>query len=127
MTAEKKVIVYIFFYLTAVVTAIGCVAKIPPPVGGIVFLVIVFGGLFLLVRWHTKTFGYRCPTCNHEFAISVLTNFISPHFPDVKYLRCPRCRTFGWAKAMVNKVGESKDGRLFKRHRILKRTGEHKL
>lgn len=104
MTAEKKVFVYIFLYLTAVVIATVCMAKIPPPTGGAVFGVTVFGGLSLLVRWHTKNFAYRCPACEHEFEISVLRNFISPHLFDVKYLRCPRCRKSVWAKAVVKSM-----------------------
>ena len=60
-----------------------------------IWLILVIGSLFLLVRWHAKKFAYRCPKCGHEFEISTFTNFISPHGLSKsggwKYLKCPKC------------------------------------
>jgi len=59
---------------------------------GIVFIF----SLFLLIRWHTNNFSYRCSRCDHEFRISFVTNLISPHGPNKtggwKYLKCPQCQ-----------------------------------
>ena len=60
--------------------------------------------LLLFVRWHARTFAYRCRNCDNEFEISVLTDFVSPHGIGLKgdgwkLLRCPRCGR--WTRARV--------------------------
>jgi DNA-directed RNA polymerase subunit RPC12/RpoP len=52
--------------------------------------------LFFLVRWHAHSYAYECPECGHKFSISTVTDFISPHYPDQKYLRCPACHQRYW-------------------------------
>jgi DNA-directed RNA polymerase subunit RPC12/RpoP len=66
---------------------------------GMITGVVLVGAmcLFILVRWHASVTAYRCPSCAHEFVISPLTDFLSPHLLSVKYLRCPSCRVRGWA------------------------------
>ncbi len=59
-------------------------------------LCLVGSILFFLVRWHARSFAYECPRCKRAFAISILTDFISPHFPDQKYLKCPHCHERSW-------------------------------
>lgn len=54
--------------------------------------------LFFLVRWHAHSYAYECPECGHKFSISTLTDFISPHYPDQKYLRCPICHKRRWCR-----------------------------
>lgn len=75
------------------------------PVYWPVWFIVVIGGLFLLVRWHTKNFAYRCSECGHEFEISAFTNFISLQTLGKgggwKYLKCPKCQKR--AKAAVLK------------------------
>ncbi len=60
-----------------------------------IWLILIAGSLFLLVRWHAKNFAYRCPKCGHEFEISTSRDFISPHGSSKsigwKYLKCPKC------------------------------------
>jgi len=71
------------------------------PFGFIVWLVLlVGGGLYLLVRWHAKNTAYICPKCNHTFAISTLTDFLSPNMIDKKLLRCPECGESSACKAV---------------------------
>jgi DNA-directed RNA polymerase subunit RPC12/RpoP len=65
--------------------------------------------LFLLVRWHARTTAYRCAKCAGEFGIEPLTDFISPHFFDRKYLRCPECGEKTWAKE-INESGNRNAG-----------------
>ena len=38
---------------------------------------IMFGGLLLLVNWHTKSYAYRCRKCGAEFEISFLINLFA--------------------------------------------------
>ena len=60
-----------------------------------IWLILIAGSLFLLVRWHAKNFAYRCLKCGHEFEISISRDFISPHGSSEgsgwKYLKCPKC------------------------------------
>jgi len=92
-----RTIAYISAFISVIV--VGAVFLIPINSIGIIFWLILVGeGLFLLVRWHAKTFAYRCPKCRHEFEISTFTDFISPHgisksggWKGWKYLKCPKC------------------------------------
>lgn len=57
--------------------------------------ILVAGCLLLLIRWHSRTFGYRCANCDEDFEISMLKDLFS--FQGVnkqgswKYLKCPNC------------------------------------
>lgn len=70
-----------------------------------IWLVISIFSIGWLVRWHTRTFGYQCPHCSHEFEISPWRNAISPNGlgkgGPSKYLRCPNCGRRGWANVRV--------------------------
>ena len=70
---------------------------------------VMAGALFLLVRWHARTTAYRCPKCAAEFEIEPLKDFMSPHFFDRKYLRCPACGERAWAKE-ISKSGNRNTG-----------------
>jgi len=72
------------------------------PWGFIIWLIVCFcGSLFLLVRWHAKVTAYRCAACAEEYEISFFTDFISPHIPNMKYLKCPDCGEKGWAEVLM--------------------------
>lgn len=68
---------------------------------GLLCLLVVAAGLYLLVRWHTRNFKYRCGECGREFTISAGRNFVSPHWPTRcggrKYLKCSQCGRKTWA------------------------------
>jgi DNA-directed RNA polymerase subunit RPC12/RpoP len=98
-----KVAAYIL--LTIVVIAAGAAALLPGagPREMVLWLVIFFGGLFLLVRWHARSTAYRCPACGHEFEISTLTDFLSPHTTSKKFLKCPQCGKRKWATVLLKK------------------------
>lgn len=64
--------------------------------------------LFFLVRWHARSYAYECPECAHKFSISVLTDFISPHYPDQKYLRCPICHKRCWCREIPGSLATVK-------------------
>jgi DNA-directed RNA polymerase subunit RPC12/RpoP len=59
-------------------------------------LLMMTGSLVILVRTHAARTIYRCSTCGHEFKITPLTDFLSPHTLTTKYLRCPACKTRRW-------------------------------
>jgi len=72
------------------------------PWGFLIWLIVCFcGSLFLLVRWHARVTAYRCPTCAEEFEISIMSDFISPHLPNKKYLKCPHCDEKGWVEVLM--------------------------
>jgi DNA-directed RNA polymerase subunit RPC12/RpoP len=82
----------------AIVAGALCLIPLAMPFGFLAWLFLFVGGsLFLFVRWHANAVAYRCPRCGHEFEISAWRDFISPHMPSVKYLKCPSCATRGWA------------------------------
>lgn len=62
--------------------------------------------LALIVRWHTRTFAYRCRNCAHIFEISFWRNLLSPHGPGSKggwkLLPCPKCGA--WTRAEVLRI-----------------------
>jgi DNA-directed RNA polymerase subunit RPC12/RpoP len=99
---QMKVVVFIGLMIVFnVVTAIALTSS-AWPFGLIVWLILCFGGsLFLLVRWHANNTAYRCPTCTSEYEISFFTDFISPHVPNKKYLKCPHCGEKGWAEVLM--------------------------
>ena len=74
------------------------------------WLVIVFGGMILIINWHTRSYAYRCRNCGNEFEISFLANLIAPHGLDKEgawsWLKCSNCH--GRHKATVIKIIKSK-------------------
>jgi len=94
----------IYLVLWLLLLGVGAVILIPlyPPAGFIIWLVIFAGtGLLLLVRWHSRSTGYRCSDCGAEFEISALVDFISPQVPDKKLLKCPRCGKRAWDQVLM--------------------------
>jgi predicted RNA-binding Zn-ribbon protein involved in translation (DUF1610 family) len=72
------------------------------PVGMIVGLTLCVGGtLYVLGRWHARATAYRCPECGCEFEISAWKDFVSPHVPDKKYLKCPKCGQRKWTRILM--------------------------
>jgi len=54
-----------------------------------------------LTKWAVDTYGYECPSCQHQFEISMRTALLTPHIGDRKLLRCPSCGKRGWANAVI--------------------------
>ena len=52
-------------------------------------------GLGVLVWWHARRFGYRCPNCGAEFTVGPLADLVSPSVlktrRPAKQLKCPAC------------------------------------
>ncbi|MCJ7617108.1 MAG: hypothetical protein MUO43_11295 [Desulfobacterales bacterium] len=97
-----KVAAYILLTIAIIVVTAVILIPMAWPVGLVAWLaIIVSGSLFLLVRWHAGSTAYRCPACEHEFEISVFTDFVSPQVPDKKYLKCPQCGKRNWATVLM--------------------------
>lgn len=61
-----------------------------------VITTVVVIGMFFLIRLHSRGVAYECLSCNQVFAISVWTDFLSPHKSGEKLLRCVHCGHAGW-------------------------------
>lgn len=96
-------IIYLAVYAAAI--AVGGFLLLPLGNTGILlWAVIAAGGLSLLVWWHSRSVGYRCANCGHEFEISILTDLISPHGMSNggwQYVKCPHCGQRTRAKILV--------------------------
>jgi len=70
------------------------------------WLLLMIVSTFLLVFIHNRNYACRCRKCGHEFEVSFLVNFISPHGVDKRggwqWVKCPNCEKR--AKATVIKV-----------------------
>jgi DNA-directed RNA polymerase subunit RPC12/RpoP len=59
-------------------------------------IILVGGCLLLLVRWHSRTFGYRCANCDEDFEIPMWKDLFSfqgfNKQGSWKYLKCPNCK-----------------------------------
>lgn len=58
-----------------------------------------------LIRWHARTFGYRCPGCGTAFVIGPLANALSlSGFSQgriTQRVRCPTCGTRRFMRVLV--------------------------
>lgn len=92
-TKEDWIRTIIYLVVFAAVIIIGAIFILP--VYWYIWLILVMGSLFLLVRWHAKNFAYRCSKCGYELEISTFIDFISPHGLGKgggwKNLKCPKC------------------------------------
>lgn len=57
--------------------------------------------LAALVVWHSRAFGYRCPSCGAEFSVSAWQDFVAPRLSETRYLTCPQCKRKDWARVMA--------------------------
>jgi len=102
----RKDWVKIIGFITALIVVIIIGAIFLIPTYFYIWLILTFGGMVLFIIWHVKNFAYRCARCGHEFEISILTYFISPHGPGWKYLKCPECQKRSRA-ILIKKVEKS--------------------
>lgn len=57
----------------------------------------------ILAIIHNSICGFKCTHCGADFTVSWIKNFVTPHFFKVKYLPCPKCKKWGWAKVILRK------------------------
>lgn len=92
---QTVIVVMIFIVAMAIILFLSMPDNLPAG------LLLVAGCLYFLVRWHAKTFGYRCANCGTDFEITTWKDFRSFQGMNKqgswKYLRCPHCGK--WTKA----------------------------
>jgi hypothetical protein len=84
----------IYMALCVVVVIAGALTLLPA--FWYAYAILVAAALYLLVRWHSRYYAYRCPNCGNEYTVGIITDFINPHgfsggLTPWKYLRCPKC------------------------------------
>ena len=64
------------------------------------FVIIAISAILLifLVRRHAASTVYACPRCGHQFKISSIKDFMSPHKGFEKWLQCPQCAAIEWCR-----------------------------
>lgn len=67
-------------------------------VGIALFATITVGSLVFLVARHSRTTAYICKKCNKKFTIGFFIDLLSLQIPNKKYLKCPHCGKWAWAK-----------------------------
>lgn len=71
----------------------------------LVGIILIFGCRLVMVRWHTRTFGYLCANCEEGFEAPFWKDFIIPQGLNRKggwkYLKCPNCGQRTTAREMV--------------------------
>jgi DNA-directed RNA polymerase subunit RPC12/RpoP len=64
------------------------------------YLLIIIVLAWIVYRvfvWPRGNYAYKCSDCQAEFQLSNWLDYLGPHFFTHRYLRCPRCRRWGWA------------------------------
>jgi DNA-directed RNA polymerase subunit RPC12/RpoP len=73
--------------------------------GIFLWFLIVFTSIFLLVKWHSSTRGFKCTECGHEFSITFWQDL--PTASSIlfmkKMLRCPKCEFKDYATEVIKK------------------------
>jgi DNA-directed RNA polymerase subunit RPC12/RpoP len=81
--------------ITIFIAAIVVIMYLSYPDNTLAGIVLVAGCLLFLVRWHSRTFGYRCANCDEDFAIPLWKDLFSfqgfNKTGSWKYLKCPNC------------------------------------
>jgi DNA-directed RNA polymerase subunit RPC12/RpoP len=68
---------------------------------GIIAWIVAAGALIvLMIKYHSKETGYRCPACGSRFKISMWQDLFSPHTGSGKKIRCPSCGKTEWCEVI---------------------------
>lgn len=91
-----KMALWVVLYIAVITVGSIYLLVYYPPYGAMLWVLIIIIGLYLLVRWTARNFGYHCPNCEYDFELSPFRDFISIHAGSQKLLVCPRCRHKSW-------------------------------
>jgi len=67
---------------------------------GAVSALLIVPGVWLLLRWLSRTWAYRCPNCGVLFQLGMLSQFTAINMGDERNVKCPRCRKRSWVKIL---------------------------
>ena len=102
-TQSKDRIISILFGALALIILIVSGFFVLEEHGLIPFLVIFVATISALVLWHSRSRGYQCSNCGHEFEISFWQDLptINSIFFMKKMLRCPACKFKDYATELT--------------------------
>ena len=90
-----------FAWIAAGVGAIVITAILSPRIGTGYLLAVVLVAVLFLLRWLSRSFGYRCPECNQMFQLTMLGQFTAINMGSVRSVRCPHCGKRSCVKPLV--------------------------
>ncbi|MCX6825814.1 MAG: hypothetical protein NTV06_00905 [candidate division Zixibacteria bacterium] len=93
---QRKLANYILFILGLAFIGAIILSFIRTGYWYLIWIILLLTGLYFFVRWHAINTEYKCPKCGNVFRISTFIDFISPHFPNKKWLKCPSCGRRSW-------------------------------
>jgi len=76
---------------------------------GLFYFLSIFGlSIFMLVKWHSDTRGFKCSNCGHEFSISFWQDLpTASSIPFMKkMLKCPECQHKDYAGEVKMKISD---------------------
>jgi DNA-directed RNA polymerase subunit RPC12/RpoP len=95
------IILYIFLMVSAIVFSEYVLQG--KPYGIFITIGIAITGIAAIVYWHSRKFAYKCANCGETFTITFWQDFLSPHYPNKKYLKCSKCGNRMWAEEVKEK------------------------
>jgi len=97
---HRKLTLYLVVLLFLAMIGSILLIELAHPFGLYIWIALMAGGLYLLVRWHAANSRYECGHCGNVFKISARADFISIHSMSGKRLICPRCHRRSCCRAM---------------------------
>ena len=97
-------IVYILFYLGIMMLA-SQTLKDGPILGIIVSLstLLLCIAMFYNFKIEVDIGYYECMKCHHKFHSNYFIALLAPHIITTRYLKCPKCNKWSWARKVLSK------------------------
>lgn len=112
MKDRRNLRLFLLIVMLAILAAwLGFVVFTKSPLGLKILLLCIAMLLAVIVTRHARKTTYKCPACGHEFKISALTDFFTPHLAGQKLVKCPSCGTVDWCPTVWNRPVEKRQTR----------------
>jgi DNA-directed RNA polymerase subunit RPC12/RpoP len=63
-------------------------------------LLLIIPGVWLLMRWMSRAWAYRCPQCGEVFQLTTLGQLKAINMGDERNVRCPKCGQRSWVRTL---------------------------
>jgi len=54
--------------------------------------------VFVMLSWRIHNYDYQCKKCGKKFNLTIWKVALSPHIMGNRYVKCPKCGKWCWAK-----------------------------
>ncbi len=92
--------ILIIIFLIILLTSIMLVIFSRPGPLLVVLLAAIIISLIIMINWHARRIVYRCPACGNNFRICAISDFLSPHTPEKKLVKCTKCGAVDWCSVI---------------------------